>query len=46
MSRASACSGLPMLLLKKDKGFGMPYVTAAAASLCLLLVETSKEVAR
>jgi len=42
MSRASVCSGLPMLLLKKDEGFGMPYGTAAAASLCLLLLETSE----
>lgn len=44
MSRASACSGLPMLLLRKGKGFGMPYITAAY--LCLLLVETSEKVAR
>jgi len=44
MSRASVCSGLPMLLIGKDKRFRiMPYVTAAAnTSLCLLLMEMSK----
>lgn len=49
MSRASVCSGLPMLLIGKDKGFRiMPYVTVTTttASLCLLLMEMSKEVTR